>query len=177
FVNVPALPDLVYPLPRRTSLWLGFFMVLVFLIPFLLMAMEANSRLAVLDAIARTVGYETQIPDLPDVPPPKPPVPLPDSQRHTPAPAPVEATNTPAPSTQVTQNHAAPANPLPPEKKPRSAASRVIFARAGDTLPGLAYRYYGKSNNVILAKIHAHNPQIKSAYAALLKNQPVALPD
>src|SRR5262249_2308102 len=138
------------------------------LIPFLLVAMEANSRLTVIDLIARTAGFETQIPDLPDVQPPalrppKPPVPLPDSERRTPAPSPVEATPTPVASPPASEKDAARTNPLPREKKPQSAASRVIFARAGDTLSGLAYRYYGKSNNMILAKIHSHNPQIKSA--------------
>jgi type II secretory pathway predicted ATPase ExeA/phage tail protein X len=182
FVNFPTLPDLVYPLPRRTSLWLGSFVILFFLIPFLLVAMEANSRLAILDVIARTAGYETQIPDLPDVQPPalrppKPPVPLPDSERQSPVPESTEVTTTPEASSRVSPKHAPQANPLPLEKKPRSAASRVIFARGGDTLIGLAYRYYGKSNDVIVARMRAHNPQIKSAYAALLKNQPVVLPD
>ncbi|HKE08117.1 MAG TPA: AAA family ATPase [Candidatus Acidoferrum sp.] len=181
FENFPVLPNLVHPVPRRTSLWLGSFVILFFVIPIFLVAVETNSRLA--DVLARTAGYETQIPDLPDVlpaalQPPKPPVPLPDSERRLPATtSPTDMTTTPETGYLVSKEHPSQTNDLLAEKKPQSGATRVIFARGGDTLTGLAYRYYGKSNDLIVAKIRSHNPQIKSTYTVLLKNQPVVLPD
>src|SRR5215470_7865702 len=85
-VNLPTLPELAFPLPRQTSIWVGSFVILFFMIPFLLVAMGSNSKFSILEAAARIGGYEVQIADLPNtlapaLQPPKPPVPLPDSPR------------------------------------------------------------------------------------------------
>lgn len=185
---LPALPD---PLPGRSSFWTGFFLIGFLLLPFLLIAMETNSRLAVLetvrgplaeDLIARMTGYNIHMPDPPDLEsaalkPPKPPMPLPDSSQRTL----VESAGYIAPAhkknASLHQRSNIRADIAAPAKKPSNGPSRVVFARGGESLFTLAYQYYGKSNGVIVARIQSHNPQIKSLYTALLRNQPVVLPD
>jgi type II secretory pathway predicted ATPase ExeA/phage tail protein X len=190
FVNSSVLPDLVYPVRRQKSFWNGFAVIGFFLVPFVLAAMETSSRFSFLEAIrgplvgdlfARVTGLDPRIPDLPDVPPralqpPKPPMPLPDSEPRPPAEQSLEAQTTSDALVQNSREAPAHTKTIPRYKTPRSAATRVVIARPGDSLFDIARKYYGRSNGGIVARIQSHNPQIKSPYVRL-RNQPVALPD
>lgn len=185
-LNANLGAEFVRAVPRHVGRSIGLFVCGLLLLPLLLVALESSSREGVLEAlVGRLTGYDTHVPSPPNALPPalqapKPPVPIPEANSDF-SPARVKnsdleiASSQPAQPTPVHQSTKVKSKPSPGRAK--VPITRVIFAHRGDTLYGLARRYYGSSNGAVVDRIHAHNPQIHNAGTFLQENQPVVIPD
>ena len=182
------------PEPERSPKpfhWRAPVAVLGFLIiPLCLIFLESGSNGGVLEAFQGTAGarivggltgYDLNLPDLPEkraraLQPPKPPEQLLVHQETK-----SSALSSDEPKIVVDESDLERIRSKPGRQRPNptspASASRIIFARGGESLNTLAYRYYGKSSGEIIAQIQQHNPQIKEVNIVFKRGQPVVLPD